>query len=284
MRAQGATVGVGEVLAGHRALAAVPPADARAALRATLCSSRPDLRAFDVAWARLAGDGAAPGDGADRQDEALDALLKTAATALPRLGVPPAAAAPPPPPGAPDARPAAWSAEELLLHKDFATYSAAERALARSLLERLARRGAQRRSRRTRPAGRRGEVPDLRATVRASLRHDGEPVERRWRATAHRPRPLVLVVDVSGSMTPYARMLLQYVQATVGARRPVEAFALGTRLTRITRELRGRDPGPGPDPGGRRRSSTWAAGRGSATRSGCSTGSTGGGSAAGRWS
>ncbi len=53
---------------------------------------------------------------------------------------------------------------------------------------------------------------------------------------------MVLVVDVSGSMSPYARMLLQYAQAAVAARRRVEAFALGTRLTRITRELAGRDP------------------------------------------
>ena len=165
---------------------------------------------------------------------------------LPRVGIPPLEAAPappnPPPPGARAARPAAWSAEELLLHKDFASYSVAERALARTLLARLARRAPRRHSRRTRASGRRGEVPDLRATVRASLRHDGEPLERRWRSTGSRPRPLVLVVDVSGSMAPYARMLLQYVQAAVAARRPVEAFALGTRLTRITRELRGRDP------------------------------------------
>jgi uncharacterized protein with von Willebrand factor type A (vWA) domain len=52
----------------------------------------------------------------------------------------------------------------------------------------------------------------------------------------------VLAVDVSGSMAPYARMLLQYLQASVAARRRVEAFAFGTRLTRVTRELRGRDP------------------------------------------
>src|SRR5439155_13093683 len=59
-----------------------------------------------------------------------------------------------------------------------------------------------------------------------------------------RERPLVLVLDVSGSMAPYARMLLHYVHAAVAARRRVEAFAFGTRLTRITRELRGRDPEP----------------------------------------
>lgn len=82
----------------------------------------------------------------------------------------------------------------------------------------------------------------MRATIRASLRHGGELVERRYRAPTDRQRPLVLLCDVSGSMAPYARMLLQYLQASVSARRRVEAFAFGTRLTRITRELAGRDP------------------------------------------
>jgi uncharacterized protein with von Willebrand factor type A (vWA) domain len=97
-------------------------------------------------------------------------------------------------------------------------------------------------SRRTTPTRRRREEHDLRATVRASLRHGGELFERRYREPAWRPRRLVLVVDVSGSMAPYARMLLQYVQACVTARRRVEAFTFGTRLTRVTRELAGRDP------------------------------------------
>ena len=77
--------------------------------------------------------------------------------------------------------------------------------------------------------------------MRASLRHAGEPVERHWRAPGTTSRPLVFVVDVSGSMAPYARVLLQYVQAAVVARPRVEAFALGTRLTRVTRELATRD-------------------------------------------
>jgi uncharacterized protein with von Willebrand factor type A (vWA) domain len=98
-----------------------------------------------------------------------------------------------------------------------------------------------RRSRRLRASHRRGHRPDLQRTVRASLRHGGEPVERHWRAPGLAPRPVVFVVDVSGSMAPYARMLLQYVQAAVAARRRVEAFALGTRLTRVTRELHTKD-------------------------------------------
>jgi uncharacterized protein with von Willebrand factor type A (vWA) domain len=130
---------------------------------------------------------------------------------------------------------------ELLLNKDFADYTEAERVLARELLRRLAQRSPMRRSRRTRPSRRRGHAADLRALVRASLRTGGEPVHRRWRQTTQRPRPVVMVCDVSGSMAPYARMLLQYLHACVVARRRVEAFAFGTHLTRITVELGGRD-------------------------------------------
>ena len=138
--------------------------------------------------------------------------------------------------------PAAWSDDERMAQKDFADYTDAERAAARRLLARLARRGPERLSRRTRPTRRRGEVPDLRATTRASLPRGGELLERRWRAPSRRPRRLVLVLDVSGSMAPYARMLLQYAQACVVARARVEAFAFGTHLTRLTLELGARDP------------------------------------------
>jgi hypothetical protein len=137
--------------------------------------------------------------------------------------------------------PAAWSDVELLREKDFARYTEAEMAVARELIARLARRHPTRLSRRTRPSRRREHVPDLRATIYASLRTAGEPVHRRWRAPTVRPRQVVLVCDVSGSMAPYARMLLQYMHACVATQRRVEAFAFGTRLTRITQELAGRD-------------------------------------------
>jgi uncharacterized protein with von Willebrand factor type A (vWA) domain len=113
--------------------------------------------------------------------------------------------------------------------------------LARELIARLARRGPTRASRRLRPARVRSHRPDLRRIVRSSLRTGGEPVERHWRAPSQRPRPVVLVCDVSGSMTAYARMLLQYMHASIAARRRVEAFVFGTRLTRVTVELSGRD-------------------------------------------
>ena len=98
--------------------------------------------------------------------------------------------------------PAAWSDVELLRHKDFATYTDAEMALARLLIAQLARRGPTRLSRRTRPSRRRGHTPDLRRVVRASLRTAGEPIDRHWRAPSRRPRPVVLVCDVSGIDDP----------------------------------------------------------------------------------
>ena len=107
---------------------------------------------------------------------------------------------------------------------------------------RLAQHMPMREARRTRATRRRGVRPDLQATVRASLRHGGEPLDRRWRAHVQGPRKLVLVCDVSGSMAPYARMLLQYLHAAVATHRRVEAFVFGTRLTRITHELGIRDP------------------------------------------
>jgi uncharacterized protein len=236
LRAAGAAVGVGELLAAHRALAAVDASSRREAffaLRAALCSSRADFDLFAEAFAIVF----APGEPFDDPFAALGQIEKAA---LPRVGVPMEQEATTILEDVPV--PAAWSDEELLREKDFAEYSDAERAAARALLVRLARRTPQRISRRTRGTRRRRDIHDLRATVRASLRHGGELLERRYREPAERPRRLVLVCDVSGSMAPYARMLLQYLQASVAARARVEAFVFGTRLTRVTRELAGRDP------------------------------------------
>jgi uncharacterized protein with von Willebrand factor type A (vWA) domain len=238
LRAQGTRVGVGELLGAVRCLEEVDCAsrdDVRLALRVVLCSQHIDLERFDLAFNAVFGDGRVPWDGEDPFES-----LGQIARPTPVMGVPL--------PGAGVAEdddaevvPAAWSDIELLHEKDFARYTEAEMALARDLIHRLARRHPLRLSRRTRPSRRREHVPDLRATVHASLRTAGEPLHRRWRAPTQRPRQLVLVCDVSGSMAPYARMLLQYMHACVAAQRRVEAFAFGTRLTRITQELAGRD-------------------------------------------
>jgi hypothetical protein len=135
-----------------------------------------------------------------------------------------------------------FSAVEVLRQKDFASYSDEELAQAQQLMTSLRLAGPPRRSLRLRPTSRTRGRPDLRRTVRASLRAGGEPMRRAWREPGERLRRLVLLLDVSGSMEPYARALLRFTQAAVAGRQRVEAFALGTRLTRITRELGTRDP------------------------------------------
>ena len=244
LRAEGVRVGMDDLLTGHRALAAIDPSsrtDSYNALRAALCSRHSDLAAFDAAFIATFGRG---GSGASPGREAMD-MLESAGLVLPRMAVPDGGD-PPAPMLDPRPLPAAWSDVEILRQKDFAEYSEAERELARRLIQRLAVHGPMRRSRRLRPSRRRGAhgaaaSPDLRRTLRASLRYGGEPVERRWREPSQKPRPLVFVCDVSGSMEPYARMLLQYLHAYVVARRRVEAFVFGTKLTRVTRELARRD-------------------------------------------
>jgi uncharacterized protein with von Willebrand factor type A (vWA) domain len=226
------------LLGAHRALAAVDAADreqAYLALRAVMCSGREDALRFAEAFAACFGT--VPG----RAEPLVDPV---ATAVLPRVAIPAAGSAERDSGDPGELRPAAWSEVELLREKDFGEYTARERVIARTLLVELARRGAIRRARRTRPTAHASHRarPDARATLRASLRHAGEPVERRWRRPRERRRPMVLVCDVSGSMEPYARMLLAYAHACVAARGRCEVFAFSTRLTRITNELRARDP------------------------------------------
>lgn len=134
-----------------------------------------------------------------------------------------------------------WSAAEVLRHKDFAEFTDAELRDVQDLMHRLRFAGPPRRSFRLKPTPR-GRRPDLRATMRASLRAGGEPIDRRWRDPGERLRRLVLLLDISGSMEPYARAMLRFVHAAVSGRQKVEAFAIGTRLTRMTKELDTRDP------------------------------------------
>ena len=135
-----------------------------------------------------------------------------------------------------------FSSTEVLRHKDFADYSPDELAQAQELMSHLRLVGAPRSSLRRGPTRRQTSAPDIRRTVRAAIRAGGEPIERHHLAPTPRLRRLVLLLDVSGSMEPYARALLRFVHAAVAGRQKVEAFTLGTRLTRITRELTSRDP------------------------------------------
>ena len=144
-----------------------------------------------------------------------------------------------------------YSATEVLRRKDFAQCSAEELAEAQRLMDRVRVEGPRRATRRRRPASRRGDWPDLRRTVRGALRTGGEPLRRRWLESGERPRRIVFLCDVSGSMASYARMLLRFLHVEVAGRPRVEAFTIGTRLTRVTRALSAHDPDAAMNAAGR---------------------------------
>jgi uncharacterized protein with von Willebrand factor type A (vWA) domain len=137
-----------------------------------------------------------------------------------------------------------WSTQEILRHKDLAACTPDEMDEAHRLMADLRVHAALRRSRRRRrdPHGR--GRPDVRRSVRRAMRTGGEVLQPAATRPGERPRRLVLLLDVSGSMEPYARALARFAHAAVAARRQgqVEVFALGTRVTRITRELSSHDP------------------------------------------
>ncbi|HMJ36204.1 MAG TPA: VWA domain-containing protein [Baekduia sp.] len=132
------------------------------------------------------------------------------------------------------------SAEEQLARKDFGELDDGELIALRRLMADLSLATPLRRTRRARRA-RRGDHLDVRATLRASHRTGGDPVRqvRRRRRTRH--RPLVVLCDISGSMEPYSRAFLTFLHGAVGGA-DAEAFVFATRLTRLTRALRGRHP------------------------------------------
>lgn len=135
-----------------------------------------------------------------------------------------------------------YSPTEVLRDKDFARYTNREFDEARKLMAQMRLGGANRRSHRLTRSRRATRHPDLRRTVHKSLRLHGEPIDRAFLAPSERPRRIVLLCDVSGSMESYSRALLRFLHVAVVGRGRVEAFALGTRLTRLTRELSSHDP------------------------------------------
>jgi uncharacterized protein with von Willebrand factor type A (vWA) domain len=134
-----------------------------------------------------------------------------------------------------------WSPDELLRKKDFGELSADELQRVTALITELATGRPRRRSRRQRPHSG-GTRLDLRRLVRASLATGGDPIERAFTRRAEVPRKVVVLCDVSGSMEAYSRALVLFLHALARTGRGVEAFAFGTRLTRLTPELAGRDP------------------------------------------
>ena len=133
------------------------------------------------------------------------------------------------------------SGHELLREKDFAEMTPDEYRRVKRLIAAIAEHRPLRASRRRR-ADPRGDRLDMRRLIRQSLRTGGDPVDRPYRARKEVPRKLVVLCDVSGSMDAYARALVLFLHAAVGSGPGVEAFAFGTRLSRLTPELGTRDP------------------------------------------
>jgi uncharacterized protein len=135
----------------------------------------------------------------------------------------------------------AASPDERLRRRDFADMTTAELRRLRRLMERLPKAAPTRRSRRLR-ASPSGDVLDARRTLRQAMRTDGLPLDPAYRRRKQVPRKLVFLCDVSGSMEPYARAMVMFLQAVTASGRHVEAFAFGTRITRLTPHLRKLDP------------------------------------------
>ena len=132
------------------------------------------------------------------------------------------------------------SYREVLRKQDFEKMSVAEIADAKRIIKMLALPVAQRLTRRF-TVNQRGTFVDVRASIRASLRLGGEIIQVRYRRRRWRSPPLVLICDISGSMSRYSRLLLHFIHVLTNDRDRVHAFVFGTRLTNITRYLQHHD-------------------------------------------
>jgi hypothetical protein len=254
LRAKGLPVGTGRILTFVRGVAAIGLTD-RTSLywtaRSTMVASRADLDTFDAtfdAWFRslrldegdeLSFEFDLPPDpeALEPGDDALaDVETLSAAASWHHAEEDEEAAE-----GEDSALRLVASAVEILRSKSFAYLNEEERQRVAKLIRELRVHVPIERTRRMRSSNK-GTVLDVRRTLRRSLRTQGEPFDRAWRSRRTRTRPLVLILDVSGSMAPYSRALLQFGYAAMAAGRRVEVFCFGTRLTRVTRVLRTKDP------------------------------------------
>ena len=134
----------------------------------------------------------------------------------------------------------AYSAIEVLRKKDFESFNWDEVQEAKQLMTEMRWQLGMRKTHRKAPA-RRGSSPDMRRIVRRNLKYGAELLELTWRETRSKPRPLVIICDISGSMSLYSRLLLHFIHTISNGLLNVEAFVFGTRLTCITRQLKRRD-------------------------------------------
>ncbi len=238
LRNAGLTVGTGDVLTYTAAMTPLDPTDLLDlywAGRATLVSRPDDIATYDRVFRRyFLADGA-------RAADLLMLRASAAAEAAATLVMP--ATEPGPPDEENEAPRLGWMASDVdaLKHRSFAACTPGELAALRRIMARLRLTPPRRRTRRTRAASS-GRVPDLRRTIRDSMRMHGEPGELFFRQRKTRLRPLILILDVSGSMADYSRHLLQFAHTARHAAAKVEVFCFGTRLTRITKMLEHRRP------------------------------------------
>jgi hypothetical protein len=238
LRAAGLAVGTGDVLTYLAAMTPLDPTDLVDlywAGRATLLRRHADQGVYDQVFRRyfLGEDAPAAGQ--------LTLSAQSVAEAEAALVMPGTE----PGPAEDEERPAlGWMASgvDALKNRSFTACTPDELAALHRIMTRMRLTPPRRRTRRTRPAPA-GPEPDPRATIRASMRMHGEPPGQLYfRKRKSKLRPLILILDVSGSMADYSRHLLQFAHtarraaARAGTGR-VEVFCFGTRLTRITREL-----------------------------------------------
>jgi uncharacterized protein with von Willebrand factor type A (vWA) domain len=233
LRVAGVAATTDRVAGAVRALASLDPArraDVYWAGRITLCTAPADIARYDAVFGAVF----------DRERVAQEPHVVAAEVATASAPVADETAVGESNDG--DARIAAASAREVLRHRDVSALDAADRAVVARLLARLSTSAVPRRIRRTRPA--RTGTPDPVRTMRALVRDGGEIHRLARRERVERPRRIVLLVDVSGSMAPYADALLRFAHAAArrGGGPTTEVFTLGTRLTRVTREMRVPDP------------------------------------------
>jgi uncharacterized protein with von Willebrand factor type A (vWA) domain len=237
LRAAGLAVGSGDVLLYCSALSRLNPADLVDlywAGRTTLVNRHDDIAVYDRVFRRffLAAD-----EGAG---EPLTLMLRASAEAQGALAIPSTE------PGESEPEDDAilgWMASdvEALKHKSFTACTPEELAALRRIMARIKLTPPRRRTRRSTRA-RTGPRPDPRRTVREAMRMHGEPARLYWRRRKVRLRPLILILDVSGSMADYSRSLLQFAHSAIRSAGRVEVFCFGTRLTRVTGAMECRRP------------------------------------------
>lgn len=237
LRSAGLAVGSGDVLTYCAALVPLDPTDLLDlywAGRAALVTRRESIPVYDAVFRRFFLAAAA-----DPVRELLSIKAQTAAETQAALQIP--ATEPEDRRGEEAMLGLVASDAEVLRHKSFTACTPEELAALRRIMARIRLTPPKRRTRRT-AAARSGRVPDLRRTLRESMRMHGDPAELFWRRRRLRLRPLILILDISGSMADYSRNLLQFAYSAKRAAARVEVFCFGTRLTRVTRALAHRRP------------------------------------------